>query len=261
MTLSNQREPQLLTFTERARFALTPKRLYAHYRALRELRHRACEPELRLLPHLVDSRRTSVDVGANKGSYTYFLSRLSRHVYAYEPNPAMRRYLAASAAENVTISGKALSDHGGKATLSIPIHRGRCANNTGSLEPRPHDAQHVVTVTVPAARLDDEPVRDVGFLKIDVEGHEPAVLNGARSVILRDLPVLLVEILPIPTSRHVLETVEQIESFGYETFVMFDSRLVMLRSLTAGPHASAGVELPSRASHNFLFMPRCRRAA
>ncbi|MGD9855893.1 MAG: FkbM family methyltransferase [Planctomycetaceae bacterium] len=263
MASAKTNEPRLLTFSERAKFALTPKRLYAHYRASRELRHRACEPELRLLPYLVDSRRCSVDVGANKGSYTYFLSRLSQHVFAYEPNPAMRKYLAAAACDNVTISDKALTDHQGEATLTIPFNGKRCANNTGSLEKSHASRENCVEVTVPVGRLDDEPIRDVGFIKIDVEGHEASVLRGARHVILRDRPVLLVEILPEPTPRHTLETVEQIELLGYETFVMLDSRLVLLRSVLAGPHASegGGSEFSRRASNNFIFLPTGKRAA
>lgn len=42
-------------------------------------------------------------------------------------------------------------------------------------------------------RLDDIIKDDVGFIKIDVEGHELAVLKGATSLINRCRPVLLVE--------------------------------------------------------------------
>ncbi len=262
MSSANSDAPHLLTFRERIKFACTPKRLYAHYRAGRELRRRACEPELKLLPYLVDPQRCSIDVGANRGSYTYFLAKLSPHVYAYEPNPAMRQYLtSAAASENVTISGKALTDTNGEATLIIPFNGKRCANNTGSLEGSDAAASEQVRVTVAAGRLDDEPIENVGFVKIDVEGHERSVLAGARDLILRDRPAMLVEILPEPTRGHLEETIEQIESLGYETFVMLGSRLVMLGSLTVGDDSPAGREFAQRASNNFIFLPTGRKAA
>ncbi|MBX3436154.1 MAG: FkbM family methyltransferase [Planctomycetaceae bacterium] len=261
MASQQTHEARLLTFRERAKFALTPKRLYAHYRAARELRHRACEPELRLLPYLVDRSRCSIDVGANRGSYTYFLSRLSQHVFAYEPNPAMRRYLRGAVNNNVTVSEKALTDHAGEATLSIPFNGKRCANNTGSLEPGGAADQDCVSITVPTARLDDEPVRTTGFIKIDVEGHERSVLRGAAGLIARDRPVLLVEILPQPGARHLEETIEQIEAMGYESFVMVDSQLIMLSSLVAGRIKADADEVARRASNNFIFLPAGRKAA
>lgn len=261
MSHSNSGEPRLLTMAERAKFAITPKRLYAHYRAGRELRRRACEPELKLLPYLVDSRRCSVDIGANRGTYTYFLARLTPHVFAYEPNPAMRRYLTAAADGNVTISDKALTDHKGEAVLSIPRRGNRCSNNRSSLEKSDTSGSDHVQLTVSAGRLDDEPLHDVGFIKIDVEGHEQSVLRGAREIVLRDRPVMLVEILPEPTPLHLERTLCEVEAFGYESFVMLDSKLVMFRSVYDGCKAFAASDLSRRPSNNFIFLPSGRKAA
>ena len=261
MTHANAGEPRLLTMGERVRFALTPKRLYAHYRAGRELRRRACEPELKLLPYLVDPQRCSVDIGANRGTYTYFLSRLTPHVFAYEPNPAMRRYLASAADPNVTVSDKALTDHTGEAVLTIPTRGKRCSNNRSSLEKSDTCGPDHVQLAVSVGRLDDEPLNDVGFIKIDVEGHEQSVLRGARETVVRDRPVMLVEILPEPTPLHVEQTILEIESLGYESFVMLGSRLVMLRSVPTGRTAFAGSDLSRRASNNFIFLPSARKAA
>jgi FkbM family methyltransferase len=246
---------------ERMRFALTPKRLYAHYRAGRELRRRACEPELKLLPYLVDPRRCSVDIGANRGTYTYFLARLTPHVFAYEPNPAMRRYLTAAADGNVTVSDKALSDHNGEAVLTIPTRGKRCSNNRSSLEKSDTSGSDHVQLTVSAGRLDDEPLSDVGFIKIDVEGHEQRVLRGAREIVFRDRPVMLIEILPEPTPLHREQTIREIEALGYESFVMLGSRLIMLRSVHDGRTALTAADLLRRASNNFIFLPSGRKAA
>lgn len=49
-------------------------------------------------------------------------------------------------------------------------------------------------IAVPARRLDDYEMDAVGFIKIDVEGHELAVLRGGSETIRRCLPSMLIEI-------------------------------------------------------------------
>src|SRR5205823_431391 len=47
---------------------------------------------------------------------------------------------------------------------------------------------------VPVKKLDDYRFDQVGFIKIDVEGHEQAVIEGAFETIARSKPVILVEV-------------------------------------------------------------------
>jgi FkbM family methyltransferase len=173
----------------------------------------------------------------------------------------MRRYLTAAADGNVTVSDKALSDHNGEAVLTIPTRGKRCSNNRSSLEKSDTSGSDHVQLTVSAGRLDDEPLSDVGFIKIDVEGHEQRVLRGAREIVFRDRPVMLIEILPEPTPLHREQTIREIEALGYESFVMLGSRLIMLRSVHDGRTALTAADLLRRASNNFIFLPSGRKAA
>ena len=123
---------ELLSPLQRLRYKITPRRLYAFLRARRDLRK--YETELRLLPVLVDPNRNSIDVGANRGTYTFFLARLSKQVFAYEPNPAMHQYLLGAVADNVSVSNAAISDRTGTATFHVPRRHVGCHNTRGSLE-------------------------------------------------------------------------------------------------------------------------------
>src|ERR1700736_5500611 len=93
---------------ERVKGLLVPPSLYIRYKARKEWWRG--EPEYRLLPFLVDPRRNAIDVGANKGTYSYALAKLATHVWAFEPNPKMFNVLRRSVAANVTASMVALSD-------------------------------------------------------------------------------------------------------------------------------------------------------
>jgi FkbM family methyltransferase len=149
------------------------------------------EPEAAFLPTLCDRARVSIDIGANLGGYTLLLRKHSARVIAYEPNPdlATRLERVFRLSRSVEVRRCALSDTSGVAMLRVPSDHGRstieAANDIGGREAAP--------VNVETRRLDDEPVGDVGFIKIDVEGHELAVLRGAEGILRRCRPALLIE--------------------------------------------------------------------
>ncbi|QDT56036.1 hypothetical protein Pan44_40860 [Caulifigura coniformis] len=243
---------RLLTPAQRLKHSLIPGPVYGWMRSLR--RWRRGEPELQLLAGLVDPHRTAVDVGANKGTYTWFLSRLCRHVYAYEPNPAMRWMLTRCTPQNVTVFPRALSDQAGQSVLRVPRREGRYSNNIGTLRPASTDADCEL-IPVTTTRLDDDGLVDVGFLKIDVEGHEQQVLRGARELIARDRPVLLVEIIAEHNGRPVDETIEFVERLGYCAHVVQGIQLEEWASVRMSrAQREASGQMNSRI-RNYVFLP------
>jgi len=243
---------RLLTPSQYLRYSLIPGALYALARSIRVWNRG--EPELKLLPFLVDPHRNAVDVGANKGTYAAHLARCCRHVYAYEPNPAMRWILRRLAPFNVTVLSRALSDRGGEATLQIPCRLGLCSNNTGTLR-RTNVAENCETVRVVQSRLDDEGLTDVGFVKIDVEGLEQEVLRGARQLIERDRPILLIEIIAEHTGRPVEETIRFVEELGYRALAIHDGRLSDWNVVRRDRDRLARAGRPLIRLRNFLFLP------
>jgi FkbM family methyltransferase len=253
-------EPELLSPGQKLCYRLMPMRLYSALRARRNLRR--YEPELGVLPLLVDPSRTCVDAGANRGTYTYFLSKLAKHVYAYEPNPAMRWILQRSIDKNVSVSDIALSDHSGDAKFAVPRSKTKCRNNAGSLEVDmlAVSSDNLVVMSVKTARLDDQGVTNVGFIKIDVEGHEREVLAGARQVILRDRPVLLIEMMETLAPGATSTNVEYVEDLGYQSFLLVDKRLVDYRLATNTGNIGDSWDRrhPHLRSNNIIFLPVAR---
>jgi FkbM family methyltransferase len=254
-------KPELLSPGQKLCYRLMPMRLYVALRARRNLRR--YEPELGVLPLLVDPQRTCVDAGANRGTYTYFLSKLARHVYAYEPNPAMRWILQRSVSKNVSVSEMALSDRAGDAQFAVPRSKVKCRNNAGSLKVSmlAESSDDLVVMPVKTARLDDQGVANVGFIKIDVEGHEREVLTGAQQVILRDRPVLLIEMMETLAPGATSTNVEYVESLGYRSFLLVDKRLIDYRLATNIGNIGDSWDRrnPHLRSNNIIFLPVARQ--
>ncbi|MDB5410712.1 MAG: FkbM family methyltransferase [Rhodospirillales bacterium] len=202
-----------VTFEERLKEILVPPWLYIRYKAQKELLKG--EAEVKLLPFLVDPSRNAVDAGANKGTYTYFLARLARHVHAFEPNPKMFKILRRSMAKNVTASPVALSNSSGTAELRIPRQsKGGFSNQGGSLSTA-KISKNYKAFDVETRRLDELDLGDVGFIKIDVEGFEQEVIDGAVETIRRCRPTMLIELEERYTKVPIEAALRNILDLGY----------------------------------------------
>lgn len=146
------------------------------------------EKEIHLIKYLCDPKKNAIDVGAHHGSYTYWLRRHS-HTIAIEPLPEQANYLRL-AYSDIEIFETALSDFNGKANLVIPVVNSNLEMQGAGLN-RVFDKSTKIEVGV--RKLDDLGIQDIGFVKVDVEGHESSVLEGAREIIRADKPVFVIE--------------------------------------------------------------------
>jgi FkbM family methyltransferase len=179
-----------------------------HYRRLR----RRLERELPFLETILKEPHTCLDVGANYGLYTYVLSKLGRRTIAFEPVAACADALEAYFGRSIEIHRVALSSRTGRASIYVP-HENGLANAERTRIDRNGPGTRKVEVDV--KRLDDFDLVNVSFIKIDVEGHELSVLDGAAGTLERNRPVLLVEVEQRHNVSPISETFERIQSFGY----------------------------------------------
>jgi hypothetical protein len=85
---------------------LIPAAIYYPYKIAKESRKR--EPELAVLRTIVPGRGTAIDVGANRGIYSYALARIADRVEAFEPNPFLAALLRRKLAPRVQVHQLAL---------------------------------------------------------------------------------------------------------------------------------------------------------
>ena len=227
-------------------------------------RPKTAERELMFLDKIVPEGALTVDVGANRGLYTRQLARLSREVLAFEPAPEMATLLRRTSAANVKVHEIALSDRDGAAELFTPQSEDGLVHGLASLEHQHEsEGQRIVSSQVPTARLDTVVDQDVAFVKIDVEGHEMNVLNGAIGLIDRCQPVFLVE----AEDRHRPGATQSVFDFfaseSYRGFYLKDDKVTPVSGFRADLMQDPDALTPNGGRkegrsyvNNFFFFPR-----
>lgn len=139
----------------------------------------------------IDSKKFSaIDIGANIGNHTMFLSKVFSKVEAFEPHPRTSQILELNTLElkNVCRHTQALSDRSDTGFLhSINTNLGASFVSSEKLE--------ATDSRIQLEKLDDylEHFKSVKFVKIDVERMEYRVLLGAKDVIEAFRPVIAFE--------------------------------------------------------------------
>ncbi len=196
----------------------------------RRLANKPSDKEAWLLPLLTEREAAAIDVGANVGDYAWHLRSLCARVHAFEPNPALARWLRRSFGDSITVHDVALSNEEGSAELNIPLGGGGHEEAYATLERRTDlvaaaQGQGLARVRVPVRRLDALDLPRIGFLKVDVEGHELAMLQGAEGLLRRDGPAILVEAEERHRPRAIASIVEFLGGLGYRGFYLHEGRL------------------------------------
>ncbi|MBR0672349.1 FkbM family methyltransferase [Neoroseomonas soli] len=241
-----------MNLEERFKAAFIPPRLQLRWLVARE-RARG-ERELALVPRLARRDRVSLDIGANRGVWSEVMRRHSAAVHAFEPNPKMFRELARAAGPGVTVHRIALSDRSGTAELLVPRGTRGYSNQGASLSAGKIGAAEHRAVTVEARRLDDLDLGEIGFIKIDVEGHELAVIEGARETLRRCRPNLIVEIQEVHAGRPIGEALAAVCAHGYAAFALDGGELRPVAEIDLPARHGPGIPR-DRYLFNWVFLP------
>jgi FkbM family methyltransferase len=138
-----------------------------------------------------------IDIGAHVGWYTVNFANKCNHVYSFECSPKSFNYLCANIALNnidykVTKYNCALSNNEGLTKYYIRDPKDGGGNGISKFE---YDIiNKTPSIDVPKKTLDSFEFKNINFIKIDVEGHEKEVLEGAvQTIINNDYPKILFE--------------------------------------------------------------------
>jgi FkbM family methyltransferase len=225
------------------------------------------EVELHLLEFLCERDLDAIDVGANDGSYVHFMRRHARRVIAFEPMPHLAAELRRKFSGNVVVRELALSDTIGSAQLHMPVVDGVVVTGCSTISAQASATYpgHR-TIDVPMERLDGVYSGDVGFIKIDVEGHEQAVLDGAIETVSRCRPRMLVELDERLSPGGIARARAWFDALDYRGYFVRPGGLVPIEEFSAAELQQPG-NLPDltapltarqrfgRYVYNFIFLP------
>lgn len=242
-----------LPFNEKL-LMLVPPQLYYRRRIAEEIR--AGEPELAILRELMPGGGTAIDVGANQGFFAFALSEVADRVVSFEPNPDYAHFARWMLRGRAEVHEVAISDKPGRAMLYVPLSdEGKVLHFAGNLKQTHSQFRHQKTYDVELRTLDSYGIGGVRFIKVDVEGNEREVLDGASAIIARDRPGLLLELLSGTHADPGAYASDICDAFGYDAFVVQrGERLPGLPTIASlGKNSSWGTEIQTR---NVLFLPR-----
>jgi FkbM family methyltransferase len=166
---------------------------------------------------------TFMDVGGNAGNHSLFMAAIVGQVHAFEPFERVRRQLQENLAlnrlANVTVYPFGLSNE----NKTMPFYAAP-DSNLGASSFRPDHKSDSYYLGDMQLRRGDDVVTEAGIgridiIKADVEGYEKYVLEGLRETLLRDRPLLVIELSP--STRETLGSAEAFAALfpsGYEFY-------------------------------------------
>lgn len=189
------------------------------------------ETEMQFVQRVLRPGMTVLDIGAHHGLYTLLASKCvgrNGRVIAFEPSPReckrLAKHVRVNRCRNAEIESCALGKESGEADLFV-VNGFRDWGN--SLRP-PAVPDATQRVRVPLRRLDDvlaeRGVGKVDFIKLDAEGSELAVLQGARRLLqAAPRPAILVEVEDVrtlPWGYQAREILQLLAQWNYRWFAL-----------------------------------------
>ena len=151
--------------------------------------------ELKLFDKYINKGDIVIDVGANIGTHTLWLANkvgAEGFVYAFEPQRLLFQTLCANLALNSiqNVDCRQLGVGYTQRLIKVPLLDPLKSNNFGGLNIEGHSEGEKVAI----CKIDDIGLTSCSFIKIDVEGMEPEVLQGAMNTIVQCRPVVYLEL-------------------------------------------------------------------
>jgi FkbM family methyltransferase len=189
-----------------------------------------------------DKNGIALDIGANIGNHSLFFSKHFDAVISFEPAPnnclLLKANIFLNQIQNITLIEKALSNCNTK--MGIDKGNSRNTNNTISeLSKKDEDATNQIMIDVAVGDTELEILnlgQKINLIKIDVEGHEPLVVEGLRKTISTHQPIVYWEAF---SKDEAEKTKALLMEMGYSNFYhlttkKYQSRLMnkLIKSFT-----------------------------
>ena len=183
-------------------------------------KNKVYEPvETALIKYLLKPTDVCLDIGAHIGYFSTIMSPLCQRVYAYEPEPYNYALLEKNTEHmpNVLTYDYAVTDYPMRDIYdTIPLYF--CLSNSGMHRVYRSKYCEDLAIQVQTVRLDDVPIMEPNFIKMDVEGAEYGALKGMVNRLKNNHPTIIMEFHPPSIEEYGANPKEEydfLKSLGY----------------------------------------------
>jgi FkbM family methyltransferase len=162
---------------------------------------------------ICNKSNTALDIGGYIGSHALPMAHYAKNVYCFEPTPylynTIKSNIKLNKIENVILLAMAAFNKDDQVNIDARL------NGTSRIH---YNKIKGELTEVPCHKIDTllPDVNDCNFIKIDVEGAEFDVLEGAHNFIKRNKPIIFIEVFKTKTKREKLEKWCQVMSYSFK---------------------------------------------
>lgn len=195
--------------------------------------------ELNLFAHLARKSKTIIDVGANTGLYSIVGAKQNPEatVYALEPNPInlirLKKNIELNQLHNITLIEKALGQDTMEVSFTVP--KQNVISDTSSVLPEFSRSTYKGEVEWKEIKVEQTSLdilfnnykfKTAELVKIDVEGYEVNVFEGAKTFFTKYSPIILCEIFLSSYKKQYFENF--LEEYGYFAYLVLKEGIIRL---------------------------------
>mgnify|MGYP001184277305 CR=1 FL=1 len=155
-----------------------------------------------------------LDIGANIGNHSLFFSNYFKKVISFEPHPKIFKILSLNTEniKNIKIYNFGASNK--NTSLSMLENKLNMGGSKLSLN------NTTTSLNVKLKKLDDfcKDLKNITLLKIDTEGHEKEVLEGAKKIIVKHRPLIIFEQQAADFKQGSSSTIDRLKILNYNSF-------------------------------------------
>ncbi len=201
--------------------------------------------ELSIINKIIKEDSVIFDIGANIGTHSVPMALKAKYgkIFSFEPAKQTYQFLLKniSKIKNIYPVLLAISDRSGTATFHNASDNAYSGINITGKKPIV-DTENVITISIDDF-IDLQKISKLDFVKIDVEGHEQQVINGATKTLQKLRPVILIEICEdLKNGVNPQKLIKQIIDFKYKAYTISGWNIVSYTNTNS-------------KDYNYLFIP------
>jgi FkbM family methyltransferase len=170
--------------------------------------------------HYIKDLNTAIDIGAHCGFWSYYLGGNFKKVYAFEPVKIFADCFKMNVPfDNVELIPFPLGNSNEDISMEVD------SNNSGAS----HVSTEIHGDKISLKKLDDYNLKDINFIKIDVEGYESQVVLGAKETLIRNKPIVIVEQKGYSNRYNIKENeaIDTLKNYGAKIIEQVGKDLIM----------------------------------